>query len=245
MKTSRPLASLLACLLASTAWAGNFSVGVEATDYLPISKGDGGNYSGYAREVLDAFATKYGHTFTYKPMPVARLWDEFLVQKSVDLKFPDNGYWNSDAKKGATVAYSKGLVAVTEGLMVTPANKGKQSSVAKIATLRGFTPFQYMDQIKSKAITMTEVNTADAAINMGEAGRVDGVYLGVIAANYIMAEVMKKPGALVFDEKLPHGTNDFSLSSIKNPEVVKQMDEFLVKEKDTVAKLKAKYKIVE
>lgn len=238
------LVSLLASLWGAQALAGSFTVGVEGTDYLPIYKGDGGSYTGYARELLDAFAAKNGHTLTYKTMPVARLWDEFLVQKSLDLKFPDNGYWNGDAKKGLKIAYSQGLVAVTDGLLVLPANKGK-GSVSKIATLRGFTPYPYMDQIKDKKVSVVEVNSTDAAINMGEAGRVDGVYLGVQAANYVMAESMKKPGVLVFDDKLPHAKNDFSLSSIAHPEVVQQMNEFLSKEKDTVAKLKAKYKITE
>ena len=55
-----------------------------------------------------------------------------------------------DAKKGIAITYSKGLVAVTEGLLVLSAMKGKQTTVAKIAaTLRGFTPFPYLDQIKS------------------------------------------------------------------------------------------------
>ncbi len=245
LKQSVLAAGLLLGLAGPTAWAGNFSIGVEVTEYLPISRGDGGNYTGYARELLDAFAAKYGHTFTYKPLPVNRLFDEFTVQKSVDFKFPDNAFWAADAKKGLNITYSKGLVLVVEGLMVLPANKGKVSAVSKIATLRGFTPFPYLDQIKAKKITVTEVNTTDAALSMGEAGRVDGVYLGVLAANYTLAEVMKKPGALVFDDKLPNSSNDFSLSSISHPEVVKQMDEFLVKEKDTVTKLKAKYKIVD
>ena len=239
------LVSLLATLACSSAWCGNFTVGVEGHDYLPISKGEGGVYSGYARDLLDAFAAKYGHSFTYKPLPVSRLFDEFAVKKSVDFKFPDNAYWAADAKKGITIYYSKGLVAVTEGLLVLPANKGKLSTVTKMATLRGFTPFPYLDQINAKKIAVTEVNAADAAISMAEAGRVDGVYLGVLAATHIMAEGMQKPGVLVLDESLPKSTNDFSLSSISHPEVVKQMDEFLVKEKDTVQKLKAKHKIVE
>jgi ABC-type amino acid transport substrate-binding protein len=246
MKNPMFLASVMSALVVQSAWSANFTIGVEGTDYMPISKGDAGGYSGYARELLDAFAAKTGHTFVYKPMPVARLIDEFATQKSLDFKFPDNAYWAGDAKKGLTVVYSKGLVAVTEGLMVVPANKGKGAAgVTKIATLRGFTPFPYLDQIKSKKIAVTEVNTADAAINMGEAGRVEGVYLGVMAANYIMAEVMKKPGALVYDAGLPNSTNDFSMSTLSHPEVIKQLDEFLVKEKDTVAKIKAKYKIVE
>jgi hypothetical protein len=143
-------------------------VGVEATEYLPISKGDSGGYSGYAREFLDAFAEKYGHTFTDKPLPFARLFDEFAMQKSVDFNFPDNAYWAANSKKGITIFYSKGLVAVPERLMVLPANKGK-GTVAKIGVPRGFTPFPYLDQIKAKKIVVSEVNTPDAAISMGEA----------------------------------------------------------------------------
>lgn len=246
MKRLSLISVLLAGLLSASAWAGNFNVGVEATDYLPISKGDSGVYSGYARDLLDAFAAKYGHKFTYKVFPTARLFDEFAVQKSVDFKFPDNPRWNEEVKKGLPVAYSQGAILVTEGLMVLPANKGKPlASIGKIATMRGFTPWPYLNQISAKKITLNEVNTVEAGITMVEAGRVDGIYVSPIPATYIMNEVLKKPGILVFDDKLPNSKNDFSLSSISHPEVVKQFDEFLTKEKDTVSKLKAKYKIVE
>ena len=80
---------------------------------------------------------------------------------------------------------------------------------------------------------------------MCEAGRVDAVYGSAIVSNYIMADMLKKPGILVFDDKLPSTKSDFSLSSIAHPDVIKQFDEFLAKDKDTEAKLKAKYKIVE
>ena len=245
MKISFVISAVIALSASSYAWSGAYTIGVEATDYLPVSKGDTGEYKGYARDLLDAFATKYGHQFTYKPVPVARLYDEFLVKKSVDFKFPDNGYWAGDAKKGITLSYSKGLVSVTDGTLVLPSNKGKSSSLSKLGTLRGFTPFPYLDQIKDKKVTVAEANSADAAISMGEAGRVEGVYMGILAANYVMTEVMKKPGILVFDDKLPKSTGDFSLSTIAHADVIKQMDEFLVKEKDTVTKLKAKYKIKE
>ena len=59
------------------------------------------------------------------------------------------------------------------------------------------------------------------------------------------SEGMKKPRVLVLDGALPKSSNDFSFSSISHPEIVKQMDEFLLKEKDTVVKLKVKHKIVE
>lgn len=240
------LRHLLLSVLLIPAWAGNFTVGVEATDYLPIYKGEGGSYSGYARDLLDAFGAKYGHQFTYKPMPIARLFDEFAKQKSLDFKFPDNALWQPDIKKGVSITYSKGAISVTEGLLVLPANKGKPlSGIKSIATLRGFTPWPYKAQIDSGAIKLTEANTADAAVQMGETGRADGVFLNTTSAAYIMAEVRKKPGELVLDDKLPLEKSEFSLSSIAHPEVIKQFNEFLSKEHDTVAKLKAKYKIAD
>jgi ABC-type amino acid transport substrate-binding protein len=225
------------------AHAAEFKIGVEATDYMPISKGDAGEYSGYAREVLDAFAVKYGHKFTYVSVPVARLYDEFLVKKSVDFKFPDNGFWASDAKKGITLTYSKGLLSVIDGSMVLPANKGKKASITNLVTVRGFTPFPYLDSIKAGKVSVTEVTGPDQALKMVASGQSEAAYLGVMAANYIMEGRLNMPGALVLDDKLPSSTNDFVVSTIAHPNVIKQLDEFLTKEKATVEKLKAKYKI--
>ena len=202
--------------------------------------------STHPRELLDAFASKNGHKFTYTPLPIARLIDEFAVKKSLDFKFPDNGYWAKEVKKDAKIVYSQPAVSVIEGLMVLPANKGKGvDSIKKLGTVRGFTPWPYMDQIKSNKIVVSEANTPEAVISMCEAGRIDAVYGSVIVSNYIMTDILKKPGILVFDDKLPNTKSDFSLSSIAHPDVIKQFDEFLAKDKDTVAKLKAKYKIVE
>ena len=102
-----------------------------------------------------------------------------------------------------------------------------------------------MERIKSKKIDVMEVNYAGAAINIVASGRVDGAYMGVMAANYVMSETLNKKGLLVYDDTLPHANADFSLSSIAHPEVIQQFNEFLVKEKDALTKLKAKYKIVE
>jgi len=223
--------------------AGSFTVGVESQNYLPISNGENGKYTGYACEVLDAFAAKHGHTFTYKPMPVARLLDEFIVQKSVDFKFPDNPQWRTDIKKGTTVTYSNGLISVIDGAMVIPSHLGKP--ITKLVTVRGFTPFPYLGLIKDKTITLSEVNSTDAVIKMVEAGRVDAGYVGILAAMYTMREIMKKPDIIVYDSSAPHSSSDFMLSTIGRPEVIKQLNEFLVSDKDILSKLKSKFKIIE
>lgn len=240
------LSLCLPAALASSAWAGDFVVGVESNDYLPLYKGDANSYSGFAREVLDAFATRYGHTFRYRTMPVARLYHEFLVQQSLDFKFPDNPMWNPSLREHIPVSYSNGLVMVTDGLLVPPAKKGSGLvNIHRIATVRGFSPHPYADQIREKKITLFEVNTPDAAMNMAAAGRVDAAFLGTIAARYIMNEVIKQPGVLVFDDSLPYSRGEFSLATLAHPKVIKQMNDFLGKEKELVVKLKAKYKITE
>ena len=86
MKKLTIIAALASCVLSSAAWSGEYTIGVEGVDNLPIAKGEGSNYTGYARELLDAFAAKYGHKCNYSPMPVARLMDEFVVKKSLDFK---------------------------------------------------------------------------------------------------------------------------------------------------------------
>ena len=97
----------------------------DATDYLPIYKGDSSGYTGCARRLLDSFASKSGHTFTYKALPVARLHIEFAARETRDFKFPDNPHWSCDVKKDTKIYYSKGTVSVVEGLMLLPTNKGK------------------------------------------------------------------------------------------------------------------------
>ena len=246
MKKSHYSILLLAGCVSVSAWAGSFVVGVESNSNLPMGAVTDNKYTGYGRDLLDAFGSKNGHTFTYQPMPVKRLWDEYLVQKSVDFRFPDNPRWMNDSKKNLAISYSRGVITLTDGLMVLPSQKGKAlESIKKISMVRGFSPSSYREQIEAKKIEVSEVNDAAAAIAMVEAGRVDGAYVNVQSTTYLMAEVLKKPGAVVYDDTLPHSATERSLSSILHPEVIKQLDEFLVKEKDTVAKIKAKYKIVE
>lgn len=244
MKKLTIVAILTTGLFSPAAWSGNFTVGVEANDYLPIFNGQDSEYSGYARDLLDSFASKYGHRFTYSPMPVARLHHEFAVKKSLDLQFPDCPYWANDLKKNAKIVYSKSAVLVTDGVMVLPQNKGK-GSITNLVTIRGFTPYPYLDQINSKNVTLREENVPTAAIHMVVAGHAEGAYLSTAVADRLMAEVIKKPGILVFDDQLPYMKNEYTLSSINHPELIKQFNEYLVKEKNSVAKLKAKYRIVE
>src|SRR3990167_2144613 len=87
----RILAGLFSLLLSSAVVADGkaFTVGVETLDYLPHYSVQGGEYKGFAADVLRAFAKEKGYSIQFKPYPVARLISVFVAGE-VDFKYPDN-----------------------------------------------------------------------------------------------------------------------------------------------------------
>jgi polar amino acid transport system substrate-binding protein len=227
--------------------AASYTIGVENLNYYPLASIDEKKeYSGFARELFDAFAAKKGHKITYIPLPIPRLWDTFLNNK-LDAKYPDHTYWNADIKKakGLNITYSLPVVKFTEGLMVLPAKKGQgMDKIKKIATVRGFTPFPYLDAVQKGLVTVSEHSDLDAAIQMGLNERVDGVYVNVAVALAVLHKE-NNDGKLIYDSSLPKSDNNYFLSSISHPELIKDFNEFLITEKATVDKLKERFKAEE
>lgn len=240
----RPLRWLGALALAGFATsvlAEKLVVGVETTYYMPHYAYEGGQYGGFARAVLDAFAKKSGHELEYRAMPVARLFNSFL-KGEVDLKYPDNAMWRSDAKKDKGVLYSDPVVAYTDGVVVLPERKGQgPEALSNIAMMRGFTPWEFLDRIKAGKMTTLEANAFDAVLLMAINKRAAGAYSNVAVANYTLKNQLKTPDALVFDGGLPHTTSAYHLSTIKRPEIIKQFNDFLTSEKATIDKLKQEH----
>ena len=239
------LIALLMGLLAVPAlsFAQTYTIGVESISYYPHYDNDKGEYKGFARDILDAFAAEKGYTFIYKPVPVARLFQEFLAGK-FDFKYPDNAYWSADMKEGKNVIYSEPVVSYIDGVMVLPGNKGMGIDALKtLGTIRGFTAWTYMDLIKEGKVKIRENNGFIPLLEMTMKGRVDGAYVSIDVARWQLAEVLGKPGGLVFDSDLPYTKSAYFLSTIKEPEVMKEFNQFLVDKKELVDGLKEKYKV--
>ena len=220
-----------------------FKIGVENSQYYPHYTTDNGNYQGFARDVLDAFAKSKGYVFEYKPVPVNRLFS-YLINGSVDFKYPDNEFWQGDLKKNLNLVYSDPVVDYVDGVVVLAANKGKgKANLKNLGTMRGFTVWEYLDDIKAGTIKLNENDDMVALINQTLIGRVDGVYSNVAVMGYLMREKVKQPAAIVYDPDLPHTKGSYKLSSIKYPAVVKEFNEFLVVNKALVKKLKDQYQI--
>ena len=105
----------------------------------------------------------------------------------------------------------------------------------------GFSPWPYRSRIDQGLIHVSENPNFEALIRQVLLGRVDAAYVNVEVADEILTRKFRRPGALVFDPGLPHATSGFRLSTFKHPEVVRQLNEFLDREKGLQANLCEKY----
>jgi len=237
---------LIACTFSASPLfaAQEYLIGVGDYEYYPYhSYSDKEGYSGFARELLDTFAQKQNIRFKYKAMPWKRVVNEY-VEAKLDFVFPDNSHWDTDQKKGKKVYYSQPAVQYIDGVMVLPKNKGRGLGKLKtLGTMRGFTAWDYYDQINSGQIELLENSNFIPLLKQVIFKRIDGAYIETSVARYILNEKMKKPNALVFDQDLPHTTDFYYLSTIKHPKIIEKFNVFLSAEKDSIDQLKKKFKV--
>ncbi len=222
-----------------------YLVGVEDTSYYPHYAVKNGKYTGFACDLLDAFAKKHGYRFSYKPLPVMRLHRDF-IEKKLDFLYPNNPEWLTELKENVTISYSKAAVNVTDGVMVLPENKGRGLEKLKyLGTIQGFTLPAYTALIKDNKIRVSESYEMKGLIGSVIGKNADGAYITVDCANHYLRTVLQKPDALVFDPGLPYDIAAHQLSTILYPEIIRKFDTFLNEEKQVAEQLKADYRITE
>jgi len=230
-------------LLGGAASAEQFRVGVELQPYLPYYAMQDGEYQGYARELLDAFAASQGHRFIYVALPVKRLLSDFLAGK-VDFKFPDHPQWSPGPKQGRTIHYSAAVAPYIDGVLVLPGSSGLGKARIKVlGTLRGFTPWAYLADIDAGRIALSQTNRIDSLLRMALAGRVDAIYLNPWVAKHALTAAGLPADALAFDATLPYDQGDYYLSSLQRPEVIAAFDAFLREQPALLRRLKGKFAI--
>ena len=232
------------CFLSLHVQSKDLTVGVEDIEYYPIYQSKGGVYGGYARELLDGFAKKYNHKLKYKPLPIKRLFSE-LINETVDLKFPDNKYWASDLKKSKEVKYSAPALEYIDGALMPPSKMGQdKNNNKKLGIIRGFTAWEYLGDIKSGRLKLSEVKKMSQLMLLVKSHRVDAIYFNVLVARYFLKHNDDFSVDLVnFDKSLPHTRDHYHLSTIKHPDVIAQFNEYLETHAADVAHLKAKFEL--
>ena len=160
----------------------------------------------------------------------------------LDFKFPDNPYWQKDQRAGKTIAYSASVVAYIDGALVRPELKDATTDKIKtIITVAGFTPWAWLDLVKSKQVTLRENANFTALAQQVIAKRADAAYASVAVVNYQLDNILKTPGALVFNSKLPHSRDSYFLSTQNHPEVIAEFDAWQKNKQDFVRNLKKRY----
>lgn len=234
------LGSILWVIMIASSHSAVFTIGVEGLSYQPYSSVQSGQYQGYFREVLDKFAADNGHQFVYKPLPIKRLYSDFL-SGAVDFKLPDNPNWNKDAKQAKAVLYSQPLTRFVDGVLVHPDNIDK-TTLSKLGLVRGFTPFPYLDLINSGEVKVREVNDTDSLIQLVSNKRIDGGYINIGVAQYRMRTTMKDIN-LQHNDKLRSDSSDISLSTFNHPTIMDQFNQWLDNNSVWVNEVKNKYQI--
>ncbi|MCJ2165614.1 hypothetical protein [Pseudodesulfovibrio sp. S3] len=242
--TALALCALL--LLITPALAGQrLTVGVECLDYPPYGSIQNGEYRGYARDLLDAFAIEYGYDLVYDPLPVKRLYQDFLVTRILDLKFPDSKDWHPGKRKGLAITYSDPVCEYTDGIHVKPENLGRGvKGIRVLGIIAGFKPWLLKPIMNPKDLTVSENASISGLLGKALIDRVDAVYANEEAVRHLLAAMGLK-GRLVMDPALPHKTDVYHLSTINRPEVLREFNEFMKTHRELVDSIKKKHGLMQ
>lgn len=243
----RPAALLLALCCAlllcrATALAGPpLTVGVESLDYPPYGSYRNGSYEGYARDLLDSFSAETGVRLVFVPLPVKRLYQEFLETRTLDFKFPDSEAWNPSKRAGLDIHYSDPVCQFTDGIMVRPEYLGQGlERIHVLGIIAGFKPWLLKPKIDPMNLTVSENASISGLLGKALLGRVDAIYVSHETALHLLKE-MGLTGQLVLDPDLPHATGDYRLSTIKHPDEMRRFNDFLRTRTSLIDSLKRKH----
>ena len=214
-------------------------IGVENIDYSPFYTTKKGQYEGFARKVFDLFCQKQGYKVEYKPLPINRLFHSLVHKKSeIDFKFPDHPHWRRDMKKDVSITYSEPVVGFTDGLLGTDETL-KKKDITLIGTATGFTPWDYLDDIKSKRVKSIENSSLKGILRQVIAGRIQGAYINV-DVGYFLLKGLSSDKKVVFLKNLPHTKSFYHLSTSTKPKVLEEFNSFLKKYKGHIKELAVK-----
>lgn len=221
-----------------------FRVGVELLSYFPAydySAQGPGDSASYA--ILESFANAESIKFEYVPLPVNRLYKEFL-DSTFDFKFPDNPNWRKDLKGQRQILYSDPVFEYIDGIMVLPSRLGAgRDKLRKVGSVLGFTIWDYLTEIQAGKVKASEYRDFSELLRSGVKGLVDGVYINIAVGNYHLEEKIKQPKALVFDPSLPHTRDSYRLSTLKHAKLLDRFSSFLKSHAKDIEAIRRKYKV--
>lgn len=217
-----------------------FTIGTQNIDYSPHYHFDSQQDKGYAWAVMEAFAEASDLSFNYASLPIKRLQVE-LQKGSIDFVYPDNPIWNSATLTKPVKHYSSPMIVAIGGTIVLRKNKGRPlESYTSLALPFGFNPIQW----KKTAVyeRMRRIATPDAlsALNLVALGRVDAADVEYNVMRFLRGEIPAGE-SLTLDKTLPYNEVAFQVSTIRHPDIVVQLSEFLKSNQSLLAQIRERY----
>lgn len=241
------LIGLLASIMLSQAQAQatTYTVVVQNINYFPIYSAnvDTGHYSGYVRDLLDAFALSEGIQFNYRLRPVRRMMVEYLEGK-YDFAVPDNPNWNMPRKQGRRIYYSEPLLEFADAIFVRAEDRNMApGEMDSYGTIAGFTPWKFREPLDREELKLETAPNPTSLIQMLLTGRVDTINLALPVAQFHFQALNVGDRLVAAPQLLPIEVSRYYLSSLRHPEVIQRLNAFLEREEALVAELRARYRL--
>ncbi|WP_338291641.1 hypothetical protein [Planctobacterium marinum] len=219
--------------------AETFVLGVQNFDFFPHYNFTDQNKNSLLEEVLALFELKTGIKLRAVALPTKRLEYAFFESKEVDLIYPANKRWYKD-KPGA-VHYSNSLVTSISGTMVI--EKGLPlKKIRAISIPFGFTPVKWNEEQDARQVQIFGVPDAKMAMQMVVNHRVQAADVEYNVAEHLNLQYGYD---LVLDTNLPLSNPEFQFASIKHPQLITLLNQFLAENKDEIATIKRQLYIKE
>lgn len=238
--------SIILCVsfFSSTIKADTYIVGAQNIEYSPYYNFSSPHEKGLGWAILEAFSKHSGHQFIYLSMPVKRLQIE-LKKGNVDFVFPDNPRWNDPITYSVDKAYSLPLVDTFAVTLVKPENKGKGIGfVSNLIIPDGFTPAKWKKQINENTVNLIGVNSVYEGLSLLNKEKANAMDIEYNVAQRILRRY-PNIGEFTADLTLPYNTVSFSVSTLKHPDIIHELNTFLNSNSKTINEIKNKYGIEE
>lgn len=236
------IAFTLFSLCSANCMAEKFVIGAQRLDYFPHYDFTSPRDKGVAWAILEAFSKYSGHELVYLSLPVKRLQIE-LQKGNIDFVFPDNPRWDNGIQATKKKVFSDPLVHTLTGSFLTEEKRNKNiSSIKTIALPKGFTPVKWKQRINSNLVKVIEVNDVYEGLQLVNQGKADAIDLEYHVVDYFVKRYPQLAG-IELDITLPYKDVPFQLSTVNQPEVIAQLNQFLIEHASEVSQIVNSYQI--
>lgn len=223
--------------------AEKYIVASQDFNYYPHYNFQSETEKGLIWAVLEEFSKFSGHHFTYRSMPVLRLQRE-LDKGTIDLVYPDNPLFNNEQTYAKGKYYSDTIVRTLGGSIVKPSVSKNIDTIKHLGIPFGFTPQRgWKNLIDSKQVSLTLAITPMAVLQLLALDRVDAAEVDYFVSRY---QIQNKPKfkQFKFDLALPHSKVEFKLSTINQPRLIDEINDFIRSQPQVIKRLKLQYGIL-